>query len=104
MEKYITFLEIENDLEKVNEISPVHNTVMPFVCSISTDAIRSGKRSSTPKISAALEDTFSRETQSEAQIAMRAVGNKLWGNVIPRKYSLHPTKYNRLQSTLTKKL
>lgn len=91
-------------------MSPVHKAVKPFICSMRTVAIRSGNTSSTPKISftaekgAALGDIFSRETQSEEQLAWRAVSNKLLVNVMLRKYSLHPNKRRQITDYLNKKI
>ena len=41
--------EIENGLEKANEMSPVHDNVEPSISSMSTDAIPSGRRAVRPK-------------------------------------------------------
>jgi len=53
---------------------------------------------------AALKDEFSRETQSEEQLAWRAVSNKLHVNVMLRKYSLHPNKRRQITDYLNEKI
>lgn len=54
--KNVTFLEIEDDLKKANEMFPVHKAVNLYVCPMSIVAIRSVKTSSTPKIRLSREE------------------------------------------------
>lgn len=98
--------EIEDGLQKANEMSPVHNTVEPSISLMSTDAIPSGKTSSTPKISlaakegAALADVF---IHSGEQLWWRTMRNNLCVNVMLCKYSLHTNKVKQITEYLDKK-